>query len=1000
MAARHAHHDLRENQMSHVARAAVGVGAALLAALALLGALTAGVAHADEPFAVESVEAQALDATGAEETRAGVHPFSAYVDFHTSTFVDEDAGGGEYVHSVDQVVADLPQGFVGNPSSLPRCTLPDLAVRNCPVDSQVGTITLHEAFGSRFEETYGLYNMLTPDGTVADLALSYLGTPIHIQVSLQPDGYGLRARARGISQLVPQAGARIELWGVPGDDAHTPFRGPTYHCYGAPTDDWCAGAGSGGDVPAQSRPRPFLTNPTRCGVPLVTRVSASPWSDRTAFASASTTSSPLTGCDTLRFDPTMTVTPDSDRPDAPTGLGVRLNMAQTDDVGTPSTAHLRDVSVLFPEGMSVNPGSADGLVGCTDAQLGIGADGASTCPDRARIGTVTAKSPLIEETLSGGIFVREQASNDPESGDLFRIALVLESPERGISVRLPGQIKADARTGRLTAVFANNPQMPVSELNLQFKGGPRAPLASPPTCGPQTIEASLTSWSGASASNRSTFDVACTAGLGGFSPSFAAGTQQPVGGAFSAFSLSVTKPDGDAALTGVSVRFPEGLVAKIDGNLGTQVGTATAFAGSGSNPYPLPGKVFFEGRYGDAPYSLRVVVPAKAGPFDLGTVEVRQKVYVDPHDAHITVVSDPLPTIVGGVPVRMQRLDVNVDKPGFMLNPTSCSPKTISGTLSSVAGQSASVSSRFQVGSCASLPFAPSFAAASKGTLKFKQGAALKVHMAVPAGDANIKSVGLTLPSRLIPTINNACTLAQYEADFTKCPGDSFIGTVSAKTPILDQPLTGPAYIVAPPNDVPQVRLRLNGQGQGDGVFVELSGDVIVDRGDGRSVVTFKTVPDVPVTAFDLDLPAGPHSILDAPSDDLCKGPITADLTLIGQNGKRVDSQPRIAVSDCPKIRAAKLVSSRVTKAGVVVKVKPTHAGTLTLSGNGLKTVKKTVVRPNVTYTLSAKLSAAGKRAAASGKGLKVAPRVVYKPTNGPKALTTKVKGATVRAAR
>ena len=91
--------------------------------------------------------------------------------------------------------------------------------------------------------------------------------------------------------------------------------------------------------------------------------------------------------------------------------------------------------------------------------------------------------------------------------------------------------------------------------------------------------------------------------------------------------------------------------------------------------------MFLEGQYGDAPFSLKVVVPAKAGPFDLGEVVVRQKIYVDPITAQVTVVSDPVPTIVKGVPVRLQRLEVNVDKPGFMINPTSCAAKAIAGTL-------------------------------------------------------------------------------------------------------------------------------------------------------------------------------------------------------------------------------------------------------------------------------------------------------------------------------
>ncbi len=255
---------------------------------------------------------------------------------------------------------------------------------------------------------------------------------------------------------------------------------------------------------------------------------------------------------------------------------------------------------------------------------------------------------------------------------MFRLAVVIEDSDRGISVRLPGSVKVNPDTGRIVTEFADNPQLPVSTLSLKLKTGPRAPLATPAACGPVRVGARLTAWSGQIVDRGDDSSIDCAAGLGGFAPTFEAGTTNPLGGALSTFALRVGKPDGNAAINGLTMTLPAGLLAKLKGNVGTQVGGVKAFAGPGSSPYMLPGKVFLEGPYGDAPFSLRVVVPAKAGPFDLGDVVVRQKVYVDPISAQVTVVSDPVPTIVKGVPARLQRLEVSVDKPDFIINPTSC----------------------------------------------------------------------------------------------------------------------------------------------------------------------------------------------------------------------------------------------------------------------------------------------------------------------------------------
>lgn len=210
--------------------------------------------------------------------------------------------------------------------------------------------------------------------------------------------------------------------------------------------------------------------------------------------------------------------------------------------------------------------------------------------------------------------------------------------------------------------------------------------------------------------------------------------------------------------------MPPGLLGKISGipqcgadqaSVGacpaaSRIGTATAGAGAGSQPLWQAGPVYLTGPYKDAPFGLSIAVPAQAGPFNLGTIVVRAAIYIDPHTAALTVVSDPLPQSIDGVPLRLKAVNVTVDRESFMSNPTSCEPKQIDATVTSTQGAEATVASRFQVANCATLPFKPVLSAATQGHTSKRDGASLKVKITYPAlGEANIAKVDLTIPAIL-----------------------------------------------------------------------------------------------------------------------------------------------------------------------------------------------------------------------------------------------------------
>ena len=507
--------------------------------------------------------------------------------------------------------------------------------------------------------------------------------------------------------------------------------------------------------------------------------------------------------------------------------------------------------------------------------------------------------------MEGFIYVGSQESDDPQSGKMFRLFLVVEG--QGVRLKLEGAVRADPQTGQLTTTFVNNPQLPFEELEVRLYGGSQAALANPASCGPKTSEIRVTSWSGKTVDSESSFDIDCSPGLGSFDPSFEAGTVTPTAGAFSPFALRIGKPDGQSDLDGLSMRLPQGLLANLKGNVGSQVGTVRAFAGSGSSPFMLSGRVFLEGAYGDAPFSLRAVVPAVAGPFNLGEVVVRQKVYVDPDDASVSVVSDALPTIVKGVPVRLQRLEVDVDKPGFVVNPTSCAAKKVEGTLGAVTGQSAAVTNRFQVGDCASLAFKPKLRMRLTGRKQTRTGGhpALRTVVSQAKGQANIGRAQVALPKSIaLDAVNSydpklVCDYDQaLKAD---CPTSTVIGKAAAQTPLLDRPLTGSVHLVQGIKfgksgnrirTTPALLVKLRGQ-----VAIDLRAKTTVKN--NRLVTTFAAVPDAPVSKFDLTINGGRKGILVVTRTvksklDLCTARQTASVQTDGHNGKTADYPVRV----------------------------------------------------------------------------------------------------------
>ncbi len=906
-------------------RSIVAAGCAVIATAAALPASAGAVPPPGSVFGIETFETEVLGAGGQLETRAGAHPVSGRARF---TFDSYEAGGFKPVPIEDarSIVTRLPAGFIGNPQAVEACPLWLAASETragypsqCPASSWVGFVKVDGGI----DVSQPIVNVIAEPGHPAEFAFAEAQFTYTMYAELRSStDFGVDVVVPGVNKNgVTAVDARFCSWGVEMTYQGPITGGSTFRCR------------EKGEPGAFDKP--FLTNPaTLCPAEApFTELIADSWANPGIYDTATAVSPHITSCDTLVFEPEAQIEPTTSAPDAPTGLNVDLTFPQEDNAEEQAPPALKEAVVTLPEGMTINPSAAGGLGACADDQLNLKSKDPVSCPANAKIGTVTAKTPLLEEEISGGVYIRSQNSDDPESGELFRLALVLEDEDRGISVRLPGQVRADKNTGRLVATFDNNPELPVSDINVTFKDGPRAPLATPPTCGTKTIDIQLSSWGGQTVNRTSDFDIDCVAGLGGFAPSFSAGTLEPVAGVFSPFALNIAKADRDSALDALSLKLPTGLLAKVKGNLGTQVGSVKAFAGPGSHPFMLPGTVTLEGAYGDAPYSLRVVVPAKAGPFDLGEVTVMQKVYVDPVTAQVTVVSDPVPTIVKGVPVRLQRLDVDVDKPGFMINPTSCAEKEVTGTLGSQAGQTAAVNARFQVGECGALPFKPKLALGLTGKRQVTTGKHPGVRAQVNqtgVGEAGIQKAVVRLPKSLALDPENAQALCEFEAG-TKpdlenhCPAGSIVGRARAKTPLLERDLVGNVYFVKNVRKdaktgnlirtLPMIVVALRGE-----ISINLKGESSTTKA-GKLVNTFNNVPDAPITQFNLNINGGKNGILAVTRTrkariNLCAGRHVAETDMNGQNGRRHPFDVRMKTPcTASQTKAAKKAAQRAAKA-------------------------------------------------------------------------------------
>ncbi len=908
---------------------------ALLVCLAGALALPAA-AQAEFGIVPGSVSAVAKNKDATVDSQASSHPYEYTVGFDLNTANGESEGG-----NVRDVIVDLPPGLVGDPQAVPTCPriLFEGQGPQCPVSTQIGI--LRASIPGLGQARGPVYNMVAPPGVAARLGFGVLSRNALQDASLRSEaGYGVEVGTFNIPIEITKVSETI--WGVPADPGHDAERGSL------------AAEGQGPPVASDAPLQPFLTLPANCEAPLETTVKVDSELNPGVFVEESALSldgggnpAALAGCDGVPFSPKVSATPTTKLTSNPSGLDFELKLPNQGLLSPGGIAETepRKTVVTLPEGVTVNPSLAEGIAVCTEAQYRaeqVESAPGSGCPEASKLGSVHVLSPLLEEPVEGSVYLA--APYDNPFGTLTALYIVARAPERGILVKQAGKVELDPATGQITTTFDHLPPVPFSSFKLHFREGARAPLATPQACGQYTTRSELTPFSSNEAKavlssmtiERGPDGGACpSGGLPPFRPGLIAGALNNAAGRFSPFNVRLFRSDAEQEINRFSIKLPPGIVGKLAGvpfcsdaaiaaakartgihggqeeldspscPAASKIGRSLAGAGVGSALAYAPGKIYLAGPYHGSAISLVAITAAKVGPFDLGTVVIRQAFKVDPETGEVFIDatgSDPIPHIIKGVPTHLRDVRAYTDRPQFVLNPTSCKRTSTASTLlgsgvdfsSEADDRPVTVSTPFQAADCAALPFKPRLALKLKGGTHRGDFPALTAKLKMNGfGEAGIARTQVTLPpSEFIANahFNTICTRVQFKQGAhpgEKCPAGAIYGKAVVNTPILSEPLTGPVFLRSSEHELPDVVAAVH-NGEIDVVLVGR-----VDSVKGKLRTTFEATPDAPVGSVIVSLRGGKKGLFEN-STNLCQGTHKALAAFTGHNGKLREFQPKL----------------------------------------------------------------------------------------------------------
>jgi hypothetical protein len=990
--------------------------------VSIVSAVVVASAVAGPALGFESSSVLASNGDASSDVLAGSHPFALTTTFKVNTTTDS---GGHLVSvggDLKDVVAELPAGLAVDPLASTRCGAAEFATVNssgedgCPNASAVGVVAVENVVGAtRVVSDFPIYDLVVPAGSPAQFGFNVAGAAVYLTAAVRTGSdYGLTVTMAGIPQAAHVLGSAVTFWGVPAESVHDKERGDCVQSHGV--------------CPAGVSAKPLLTLPGQCVTPPVTSLRADSWQEAdqfTAFASDPLVAGglALTACGGLDFSPSFHALLESSTADAPTGLKLDVQLPQSEDPSGLGEADLKDAVVILPPTMRLNLSRANNLVGCPlqgpeaiDLSSGVPAH----CPEASRIGSVSLSTPLLAEALHGGIYIAQQG-NLPGNGtnpfgSLLAVYIVAEGS--GVVLKLPAEVVANPETGQLTMRLGPDPvtgqafvpQLPLADLEMEFNNSPQAVFVTPTMCGSYTTAASLEPWNGAAPATLSDESQITGGCANAFTPSFSATVANTQAGGYSPLAVTLAREDGEQELKSVSTTLPEGMLATL-GNVvlcpepqaslgacgaGSLIGEASGTVGAGSEPYLINGgQVYLTQAYGGGSFGLSLVMPAVAGPFNLGpeghSLVIRAAIHINPLTGQATVATDTtgpysIPSILQGIVPQIRTLNILVNRPRFTFNPSGCAPHSFTSAITSTQAATANISTPFTPTNCAALPFGPKLTASTIGRPSHMNGVGFDVKIVEGfVNEANAHSVKVELPKQLssrLTTLQKACLVKVFESNPASCPPGSVVGTANAVTTVLPVPLVGPAYFVSYGNaKFPELVLVL----QGYGVTIQLHGETYISKA-GISSSTFPQIPDAPVPSFELQLPAGKDSALTA-NGDLCAKALRTPTVIVAENGLTVREDPQIKVSGCRP--AIKVVRHTVRGHVVRITVSVPAAGKLLARGKGLTRAAKKIGKAGTT-TIKLTVSTAERRFLAHHpkRRLKTLVKLLFIPSHGAKLST------------
>jgi hypothetical protein len=856
-------------------------------------------------------------------TQAAGHPPFALTDFTLNTLSGEPFAAEGRVLTPDgfvkKIVVNTPEGLSVNPEALPKCTLTQLGTNSCPPASFVGV------------------NYFTVQGQPAPCEPRPPGSCVQARVAVPVYNLVADPGAPSMVGFLTETGITKIVGSLSPVDQHVIFTiNPVHSPPPAVIGSRLVFNGTSGNGT-------YLTMPSNCAGGQITKLNVESYGPPFALESLSDeeefeTEVGASGCELVPFKPTIGVSTAGGAVDSPeaTTVNVGIPFDPTEKI---ANSYLKTAKVVLPEGMGINPSSANGLVSCTDEQFHYHTNLPIDCPEASKIGTVEVQTPgLPPDSLGGTVYVGNPLSSNPSSGEEFRIFIHVTSERYGVNVRLKGKVFPNLSTGQLTTVVEENPQATFTSFKIRLNGGSKGVLTTPGTCGPHTTTTEMTPWSEHADENTPTGSFTLTSNPSGgncpatlaqrpFAPSYTGKSDNPAGGAYSPFRVQIARSDGQQELKALNVILPKGLIGKLAGipycsdsaiaaaasksgsselaspscSAASQIGSTTTAAGSGNGPLKIAGKAYLAGPYKGAPLSMVAITPAVAGPYDLGTVVVRVALNVNPETIQINAVSDLIPDVFGGVKLDIRGIDVNLDREKFMLNPTNCASQATTGSLSGGGANPANpavfssypVNAPYAATDCEKLGFKPKLHTKLFGPVKRSKNPRIRAILETREGDANLSRAALTLPHSIFLDqghIKTVCTRPQLASN--TCPAASVYGHAEAKTSLLDSPLAGNVYLVSSSHELPDLVADLRGQ-----VDVQLHGVISSKHGGIKTV--FSTAPDAPVTKFILSMNGGKKSLL-VNSTNLCKSKQTSVLNFKAQNGKQLkNNKLPLQVNSC-----------------------------------------------------------------------------------------------------